>query len=138
MAFDAAVMIPRLKKRRVSVDYLARLAGLMRPDPARSRDSKLVAVSVARAQGEYSRADPLVCCRPIGRLGVGTQEPDEGVPGPEGTSTWGIRRIRARHNDFPEPKSPRRRQPRSLPLSRRRPPRGTPSLFLSFFTSIFY
>jgi len=53
MAFDDAVMIPRLKKRRVSVDYLARLAGLMRPDLRRDPvHFKLVAVSVARAQGE--------------------------------------------------------------------------------------
>jgi hypothetical protein len=51
MAFDAAVMIPRLKKRRVSVDYLARLAGLMRPDFRRDPvHFKLVAVSVARAR----------------------------------------------------------------------------------------
>ena len=51
MAFDAAVMIPRLKRRRV--DYPARLAGLMRPDFRRDPvHFKLVAVSVACAKGE--------------------------------------------------------------------------------------
>jgi hypothetical protein len=56
MAFDAAVMMPRLaklKKTRVSVDYLARLAGLRRPDFRRDPvHFKLVAVTVLRTQGE--------------------------------------------------------------------------------------
>jgi hypothetical protein len=56
MAFDAAIMMPRLarlKKIRVSVDYLARLAGLRRPDVRRDPvHFKLVAVTVARAQGD--------------------------------------------------------------------------------------
>jgi hypothetical protein len=50
MAFDAAIMMPRvakLKKTRVSVDYLARLAGLRRPDVRRDPvHFKLVAITV--------------------------------------------------------------------------------------------
>jgi hypothetical protein len=46
-------MIARLKKRRVSVDYLAPPAGLMRPDFQRDPvHLTLAAVSVARTHGE--------------------------------------------------------------------------------------
>lgn len=53
VSFAAAVTIPRLKKRRMSVDYLGAAGGSDAPgfrrDPVHF---KLVAVSVARAQGE--------------------------------------------------------------------------------------
>jgi hypothetical protein len=56
MAFDAAVMLPRpvrTKKRRVSVDYLARLAGLMRPDIRRDPvHFKLVAAPVVHTAAD--------------------------------------------------------------------------------------
>jgi hypothetical protein len=54
MAFDAAIMLPRpvrTKKRRVSLDYLAQLAGLRRPDIRRDPvHFKLIASSAVRTQ----------------------------------------------------------------------------------------
>jgi hypothetical protein len=86
MAFDAAVMIPRLKKRRVSVDYLARLAGLMRPDFR--RDSGAFQ-SGRRERGARARrikqgGSPWSAAGPLGGL-VRARKSGTRASGPRGT-----------------------------------------------------